>query len=110
MNIPGNKKLCTENKEGGKLPFGRSWLKIIFEMEETIFNQRVVFKVVYMTAKIVLPLEEPEGEVCSGHGIMEVKKPGVVVICVLEEKCIEPSLLVILVSIWTIILVILAKV
>jgi hypothetical protein len=41
---------------------------------------------------------------------MEVKKPGVAVICVLEEKCIEPSLLVIPVSICTIILVILAEV
>jgi hypothetical protein len=85
-------------------------LKIIFEMEETIFNQSMVFEVVYMTAKKVPPLKEPEGEVCSGHSIMEVKKPGVAVICVLEEKGIEPGLLVIPVSICTIILVILAEV
>jgi hypothetical protein len=55
-------------------------------------------------------LEEPEGEVYSGHGVMEVKKPGVAVISVLEEKCIEPGLLVIPVSICTIMLVILAEV
>jgi hypothetical protein len=35
--------------------FRRSWLKIIFEMEITILNQGMVFEVVNMTTKIVLP-------------------------------------------------------
>jgi hypothetical protein len=66
-------------------------LKIIFETEETIFNQRVVFEVVYMTAKIVPPLEEPEGEVCSGHGIMKVKKPGVAVIVFWRKNALNQA-------------------
>jgi len=62
MNIPMElKKLYTKNEKGRKLPFKKSWLKIIFEMEITIFNQRMFFEVVNVTTKIVPPLEEPEG-------------------------------------------------
>jgi hypothetical protein len=66
MNIPMEKKnLYIENKNRRKLPLRRSWLKINFEMKITILNQRMVFEGVNMTTKIVPPLEEPEGEVCS---------------------------------------------
>jgi hypothetical protein len=58
-------------------------LKIIFEMEVTIFNQRMLLEVVHMTTIIVPPLEEPKGEVCSIHGIMEIEKPRVVVVLIL---------------------------
>jgi len=58
-------------------------LKINFEMEITILNQRMVFEVVNMTAKIVPPLEELEGEVCSIHAIMEVKKPRMATVLIL---------------------------
>jgi hypothetical protein len=52
-------------------------------MEITILNQRMVFEVVNMTAKIVPPLEELEGEVCSIHAIMEVKKPRMATVLIL---------------------------
>jgi len=58
-------------------------LKIIFEMEVTIFNQRMFLEVVNMTTIIVPPLEEPKGEVCSIHGIMEVEKPRMAVVLIL---------------------------
>jgi hypothetical protein len=70
-------------------------LKIIFEMEVTIFNQRMFFEVVNMTTIVVQPLEEPEGEVCSIHNTMEVEKPRMAMVLILLEEGIEPCLLVI---------------
>jgi len=58
-------------------------LKIIFEMEVTIFNQRVFFEVVNMTTTVVPPLEEPEGEICSVHDTMEVEKPRMAMVLIL---------------------------
>ena len=58
-------------------------MKIIFEMEVTIFNQRVFFEVVNMTTIVVPPLEEPEGEVCSVHDTMEVEKPRMAMVLIL---------------------------
>jgi len=58
-------------------------LKIIFEMEVTIFNQRMFFEVVNMTSKIVPPLEEPEGKVCSIHDTMKVEKLRMVMVLIL---------------------------
>jgi hypothetical protein len=58
-------------------------LKIIFEMEITIFNQRMFFEVVNMTTIVVPPLEELEGDVCSIHGIMEVEKPRMAMVLIL---------------------------
>jgi hypothetical protein len=52
-------------------------------MEVKIFNQRVYFEVVNMTTKVVPPLEEPEGEVCSIHDIMEVEKPRMAMVLIL---------------------------
>jgi hypothetical protein len=68
---------------GRKLPFRRNWLKIIFEMEVTIFNQRMFFEVVNMTTIVVPPLEEPEGDVCSIHDTMEVEKPRMAMVLIL---------------------------
>jgi hypothetical protein len=48
-----------------------------------IFNQRIFFEVVNMTTIIVLPLEEPEGEVCSIHDTMKVEKPRMVMVLIL---------------------------
>jgi len=64
-------------------------------MEITIFNQRMFFEVVNMTTKIVPPLEELEGEVCSIHDTMEVEKPRMAMILILYREGIEPCLLVI---------------
>jgi len=36
-----------------------------------------------MTTIVVPPLEEPEGEVCSIHGIMEVEKPRITMVLIL---------------------------
>jgi hypothetical protein len=52
-------------------------------MEVTIFNQRMFLEVVHMTTIIVPSLEEPKGEVCSIHGIMEIEKPRMVVVLIL---------------------------
>jgi hypothetical protein len=52
-------------------------------MEVTIFNQRMFFEVVNMTSKIVPPLEEPEGKVCSIHDTMKVEKLRMVMVLIL---------------------------
>jgi hypothetical protein len=52
-------------------------------MEVTIFNQRMFFEVVNMTTIVVPPLEEPGGEVCSIHGIIEVEKPRMAMVLIL---------------------------
>jgi hypothetical protein len=58
-------------------------LKIIFEIEVTIFNQRMVFEVVNVTTIVIPPLEEPDGKVCSIHCIMEVEKPRMAMVVIL---------------------------
>jgi hypothetical protein len=58
-------------------------LKIIFEIEVTIFNQRMFFEVVDMTTIVVPLLEELEGEVCSIHDTIEVEKPRMTMVLIL---------------------------
>jgi hypothetical protein len=53
------------------------------------------FKVVNMTTVKVPPLKEPEGEICSIHGTVEVEKPRMTLILILYEEGIKPCLLVI---------------
>jgi hypothetical protein len=53
------------------------------------------FKVVNMTTIKVPPLKEPKGEICSIHGIVEVEKPIMAMILILDEEGIKPCLLVI---------------
>jgi hypothetical protein len=52
-------------------------------MEVSIFNQRMFFEVVNMTTKVVPPMEEPEGKVCSIHSTIEVKKPRMAMVLIL---------------------------
>ena len=58
-------------------------MEIIFEMEITVFYQRMVFEVINMTTIVIPPLEELEGEVCSIHVIMEVEKPRITMVWIL---------------------------
>jgi hypothetical protein len=74
-------------------------LKIFLKIEATIFNQGVVLKEVNLATKVILSLKEPEWKLCSSHGIMKVKKLGMAVFGVLEEKSIELGLLVVSVCI-----------
>jgi hypothetical protein len=74
-------------------------LKIFLKIEATIFNQGVILKEVNLATKVISSLKELEWKLCSSHGIMKVKKPGMVVFGVLGEKSIEPCLLVVLVCI-----------
>jgi hypothetical protein len=53
------------------------------------------FKVINMTTIKVPPLKEPEGEICSIHGIVEVEEPRMAMILILYEEGIKPCLLVI---------------
>jgi len=92
---PWNKEFCTENQKGRKLSFERRRLKIFLKIEATIFNQGVVLKEVNLATKVIPSLKKLEWKLCSSHGIMKVKKPGMVVFGVLEEKSIEPCLLVV---------------
>jgi len=55
-----------------------------------------------MTIIKVPPLEEPEGEICCIHGTVEVEKPRMAMILILDEEGIKPCLLVILICIGSI--------
>jgi len=48
-----------------------------------------------MTTVKVPPLKEPEGEICSIHGTVEVEKPRMAMILILYEEGIKLCLLVI---------------
>ena len=55
-----------------------------------------------MTTIKVPPLKEPEGEICSIHGTVEVEKPRMTMMLILDEEGIKSCLLVILICVGSI--------